>query len=163
MARVFISGGTGYIGRPLVQKLVAAKHEVRVLARRGSESKVAPGAEIVLGNALEFPTFASGVGSCDTFVHLTGVAHPAPWKGHAFRAIDLTSLRASARAAKSAGVAHFVYVSVAQPAPVMKAYIAVRQECEGVLKDCGLTATILRPWYVLGPGHRWPAMLKPLY
>jgi uncharacterized protein YbjT (DUF2867 family) len=26
-----------------------------------------------------------------------------------------------------------------------------------------LIATVLRPWYVLGPGHRWPAALVPLY
>jgi uncharacterized protein YbjT (DUF2867 family) len=26
-----------------------------------------------------------------------------------------------------------------------------------------LTATILRPWYVLGPGHRWPYLLLPFY
>jgi len=26
-----------------------------------------------------------------------------------------------------------------------------------------LSATILRPWYVLGPSHRWPVMLQPLY
>ena len=26
-----------------------------------------------------------------------------------------------------------------------------------------LPASIVRPWYVLGPGHRWPVILKPLY
>jgi nucleoside-diphosphate-sugar epimerase len=26
-----------------------------------------------------------------------------------------------------------------------------------------MNATILRPWYVLGPGHRWPYALIPLY
>jgi uncharacterized protein YbjT (DUF2867 family) len=56
-----------------------------------------------------------------------------------------------------------VYVSVAHPAPVMKAYIAVRCECEQILTGSGLIATILRPWYVLGPGHRWPIALKPVY
>ena len=29
--------------------------------------------------------------------------------------------------------------------------------------NAGLTATILRPWYVLGPGHRWPIALLPFY
>ena len=27
----------------------------------------------------------------------------------------------------------------------------------------GIAATILRPWYVLGPGHRWPMAILPLY
>ena len=66
-------------------------------------------------------------------------------------------------AAKAAGVEHFVYVSVAHPAPVMKAYIAVRRECETLLMASGLKATILRPWYILGPGHWWPLALQPVY
>src|SRR5207247_1527733 len=60
-------------------------------------------------------------------------------------------------------VRHFVYVSVAQPAPVMKDYLAVRAEGEALLRASGLNATILRPWYVLGPGHRWPYFLLPMY
>ena len=45
----------------------------------------------------------------------------------------------------------------------MKAYIAVREECEQAIKESGLNSTILRPWYVLGPGHRWPYLLLPMY
>lgn len=45
----------------------------------------------------------------------------------------------------------------------MQAYIAVRQQCEEIIRNAGLTATIFRPWYVLGPGHRWPAALLPIY
>jgi uncharacterized protein YbjT (DUF2867 family) len=66
-------------------------------------------------------------------------------------------------AAKSAGINHFIYLSVAHPAPLMHAYIAVRAECENAIEAAGLNATILRPWYVLGPGHRWPYLLLPLY
>jgi uncharacterized protein YbjT (DUF2867 family) len=160
---VFISGGTGYMGRALAAQLISRGHPLRILARKGSEGKVPAGASAVTGNALEAASFASGVLGCDTLVHLTGVAHPAPWKEAEFRAIDLVSLRASAEAAREAKTAHFVYVSVAHPAPAMKAYIRVRRECEGILAGLGLTCTILRPWYVLGPGHRWPVVLKPVY
>ena len=55
------------------------------------------------------------------------------------------------------------FVSVAQPAPVMRAYLAVRAEGEAALAASGLTATVLRPGYVLGPGHWWPLVLVPLY
>ena len=161
--QVFLSGGTGYVGRALVTKLIERGHRARVLARAGSEHKVPVGAQVVLGNPLDPATFADAVSAADTFVQLTGVAHPAPWKEQAFRAIDLVSVRASGEVAKSAGVSHFVYVSVAQPAPAMKAYIRVRQEGEAILKTLGLTATILRPWYVLGPGHHWPAAMAPIY
>ena len=160
---VWISGGTGYMGRSLAKTLIARGWKVRILARPGSEKKVPAGAEAVSANALRSETFSGLVGRGETFIHLTGASHPAPWKEREFREIDLVSLRASVEAAESAGVGHFVYVSVAQPAPVMRAYIEVRRECEGLLESAGLRRTILRPWYVLGPGHRWPVALKPVY
>ena len=46
-------------------------------------------------------------------------------------------------------VRHFVYLSVAHPAPAMQAYIDARSRCEQTLRESGLNATILRPWYVL--------------
>ena len=73
------------------------------------------------------------------------------------------SLRAAVEAAQFAQVRHFVYVSVAHPAPAMQAYIAVRMEGEALIRSAGLNATILRPWYVLGPGHWWPVVLLPAY
>jgi uncharacterized protein YbjT (DUF2867 family) len=57
----------------------------------------------------------------------------------------------------------FVYLSVAQPASVMRAYVDVRARGEALIRETGLAATFLRPWYVLGPGHRWPYALLPLY
>lgn len=52
---------------------------------------------------------------------------------------------------------------VAHPAPVMRTYIAARGEAEALLRESGRRATILRPWYVLGPGHSWPRLLEPVY
>lgn len=96
-------------------------------------------------------------------MQLVGVSHPSPAKAAEFRSVDLASVRASAEAASAAGVEHFVYVSVAQPAPAMKAYAAVRAEGEAIVRATGMNATFLRPWYVLGPGHCWPYLLVPFY
>jgi uncharacterized protein YbjT (DUF2867 family) len=92
-----------------------------------------------------------------------GTPHPSPAKAAEFRRVDLPSVQAAVVAASAAGAAHFVYVSVAHPAPIMHAYIAVRQEGEAAIARAGLAATIVRPWYVLGPGHWWPVALTPLY
>src|SRR5205085_4474670 len=84
-------------------------------------------------------------------------------KAAEFRAVDLLSACEAINAAADLAVPHFIYLSVAQPAPVMKAYIAVRAECEALIRTRRLNATVLRPWYVLGPGHNWPYALLPLY
>jgi len=161
--RVFITGGTGYLGRPLTQRLVAAGHKVRALVRSGSENKLLPGCEAIIGNALDANSYASQISPSDTFVQLVGVAHPSPAKANKFRQIDFVSARGAIKAAKEAGITHFVYLSIAHPAPMMKAYIQVRSECEQLLVDSAMNATILRPWYVLGPGHWWPYVLIPMY
>jgi uncharacterized protein YbjT (DUF2867 family) len=160
---VFITGGTGYIGRVLIPRLIESGHAVRALVRRGSEQKLPSGCEAVIGNALDGSTFADQVRPSDTFVQLVGVPHPSPAKAAEFHSIDLASARASVSAASGAGVEHFIYVSVAQPAPVMKAYQAARAEGEKLIRDSGMNATIIRPWYVLGPGHRWASALIPMY
>jgi uncharacterized protein YbjT (DUF2867 family) len=160
---VFVTGGTGYLGRPLIAQLLERGLGVHALARPGGEAKLPPRAVTVLGNALDDATFVSSIPAGATLVHLVGTPHPSPAKAAEFRRVDLVSIQPSARAAIRAGVAHFVYVSVAHPAPIMHAYIAVRREGEALVAATGIRATILRPWYVLGPGHRWPYALVPIY
>ena len=122
MKQVVVVGGSGYLGRPSIGRLLE---------------------------------WASCDGGCATAV--------APWKAARFRSVDLVSLEQSLTAAKQGGVEHFVFVSVAQPALVMKAFIEIRIRCEQRIRESGLDATILRPWYVLGPGHYWPYVLVPFY
>ncbi|MGH7598265.1 MAG: SDR family oxidoreductase [bacterium] len=161
--RIFITGGTGYMGTRLIMTLLQRGHEVRALARQGSAPKLPPGCVPIIGNALDKNSYVEHVSPADTFVHLVGVSHPNPSKAEQFRAIDLASVQNSVPAAVAAGVKHFVYVSVAHPAPIMQAYWQVRAECEALIRANRLNATILRPWYVLGPGHWWPYILVPMY
>jgi uncharacterized protein YbjT (DUF2867 family) len=117
----------------------------------------------VWGNALDAASFEYAVPPADTLVHLVGTPSPNPGKAAEFERVDLRSIEASVRAARFAQVKHLIYVSVAQPAPLMQAYIAARRKGEQLIEESGLAATIVRPWYVLGPGHRWPYVLVPLY
>jgi len=160
---IFITGGTGYMGCQLIPRLLLRGHKVRALVRPGSEMKLPAGCEAVPGDALDGASYANRILPADTFVQLVGVAHPSPAKAVEFRRVDLQSGLGAVAAAKSAGIGHFVYMSVAHPAPMMHAYIAVRSECEAAIEQAGLNATVLRPWYVLGPGHRWPYLLLPIY
>lgn len=161
--RVFITGGTGYLGSALIPALLERGHRVRGLVRPTSKGNLPSGCEVVSGDALDAHTYKHLIRPADVFIHLVGVSHPSPAKAAEFRAIDFVSAREAINAAAEIGIAHFIYLSVAHPAPVMKAYIAVRTECEAMIQERRLNATILRPWYVLGPGHKWPYALLPVY
>ena len=163
MAAVTVTGGTGYIGRSLIRQLVAQAHDVTALVRPQSQSKVPGGARIVEGSALDAGDVARSLSTGCTLILLVGTPHASPSKAAQFQAVDLASVKAAAEAVRRVTPAHIIYVSVAHPAPVMESYIAVRKEGERLLKDTRVPLTVLRPWYVLGPGHRWPLVLLPAY
>ena len=165
---VFVTGGTGYIGYRVIPMLVARGHRVRALARPTSISRLPAGCTPVAGDALDATTFSKHVDGCDTLLQLVGTPHPSPSKAAEFERVDFASVRESVRAAATSTVSHFVYISVAPSASVMRAYVDVRMRGEALVRDwlggeSNRRATFLRPWYVLGPGHRWPYAFIPLY
>jgi uncharacterized protein YbjT (DUF2867 family) len=161
--RVFITGGTGYVGSRLVTSLVQRGHSVKALTRPASAGKLPPGCEPVIGDALHGLSYAGSITPSHTFIHLVGVSRPSPAKAQDFLRIDLASVEAAVAAAIVANIRHFVYVSVAHPAPVMQSYVAARMKAEAIIRSSGMAATFVRPWYILGPGHRWPYALLPMY
>ncbi len=161
--KLFITGGTGYIGSRTIPELIKAGFEIKALARKESEKRLPQGCIPVTGNALDRKSYEGAVSGCDTFIHLIGVHHPGPGKKNLFKEIDLVSIEQAVPAAVSAGVKHFIYLSVAHPAPVMKEFVEVRMKGEELIHKSGLIASFIRPWYVLGPGHYWPYLILPLY
>jgi uncharacterized protein YbjT (DUF2867 family) len=160
---VFVTGGTGYIGSRLIPTLIARGHNVKAVVRGGSEKKLPPSILGVTADPLKMDSYTGAIPPADTFVHLIGVPHPSPAKAAQFREVDLVSIRVAVKAASDAGIRHFIYLSVAQPAPVMKAFLEVRHSGEEMIRASGIPATFVRPWYVLGPGHWWPSPLLPFF
>jgi uncharacterized protein YbjT (DUF2867 family) len=160
---ILVTGGTGYMGRHLLSRLAARGHHVRALARPSSARRVPTCAKVVQGDALDATSVAHAMQRGDSVIHLVGTPHPNPRKAAEFEQVDLVSIRATVSAAARVGISHLVYVSVAHPAPIMHAYIAARAAGEAAIDSAGLRATVLRPWYVVGPGHWWPVLLTPMY
>ena len=57
MTSVFVTGGTGYLGRPLIAALLARGLDVHALVRPGSEARLPAGVNAIVGNALDETTF----------------------------------------------------------------------------------------------------------
>lgn len=167
MPDIVVTGATGYVGSALTRALVSRGHRVRGVVRAGRERALPAGVEPIVADAVHATSYASQLSPRDTLVQLVGTPHPSPRKAAEFLRVDLPSGLVAVDAAQQAGIAHLVYVSVAHPAPIMQAYIDVRTTVEArICNVCAqgtLSASILRPWYVLGPGHRWPLLLTPLY
>jgi len=162
MQNIFITGGTGYMGTRLIKALQNQEYLIRALVRKGSENKLSRGCAMITGNALDASSYQDKIEPSSIFVHLVGVAHPSPSKKEQFKKIDLVSIQEAAKAAVYAHVDHFIYLSVSQyPTKIMREFQQVRAEGERLLLQTGLKTSFIRPWYVLGPGHWWPILLKP--
>jgi uncharacterized protein YbjT (DUF2867 family) len=137
MQPIFITGGTGYMGKRLIAALLAESYP---------EAKLPTGAIPVIADAFDAKSSQDEMREHSIFVQLPGVPHLGPKKKELFKNIDLASAEASAIAAKHAGVKHFVYISVAQtPAKIMQDYQQSRAVGEEAIINAGLSATFIRP------------------
>ncbi len=89
---VFVTGGTGYLGRLLIDALLARDYPVHALVRPGSEARLPSRAVAVTGDALDAASFAAAVPKQATVVHLVGTPQPNPSKAAEFQRVDLERL-----------------------------------------------------------------------
>jgi len=161
---VFITGGTGYIGKRLIKILLDEGFDVTALVRPQSLQKLPVGCTPVVADAFDASSYVNAIPEGSIFIHLLGVSHPGPKKKLLFFSVDLASLKVSVAAAKQAKAKHFVYMSVAQyPTKVMGDYQEARRQGEQEIIASGIPSTFIRPWYVVGPGHYWPLLFNPVF
>jgi len=161
---VFITGGTGYIGKRLIKILLDEGFDVTALVRPQSLQKLPVGCTPVVADAFDASSYVNATPEGSIFIHLLGVSHPGPKKKLLFFSVDLASLKVSVAAAKQAKAKHFVYMSVAQyPTKVMGDYQEARRQGEQEIIASGIPSTFIRPWYVVGPGHYWPLLFNPVF
>lgn len=144
--RVAVAGGTGFLGRQVVRRLLADGCAVVVLARRARAADgVTTIAVDVAGNA---SAVAGALVGCDALVNLVGIKRAAP--GQDFARAHEASVRGLVAGCRAAGVRRLVHVSVA--AAEAGEYTASKLRGEQIARDSGLAWTIVRPGVIAGPG-----------
>jgi len=70
--KVLVTGGSGFLGKKVIERLVAEGYAVRVLARKLArvDPLVALGAEVVWGDVADIGSFETALAGCDVVVHL---------------------------------------------------------------------------------------------
>lgn len=73
--KIFITGGTGFIGTELVKKLSKTNHELYCLVRKTSNTQALKniGAKIYIGDVTDKESILKGMKGCDWVVHLAGI------------------------------------------------------------------------------------------
>lgn len=109
--RVFVTGGSGFVGGRLIQGLKAKGHTVRALARsEAAMRKVgALGAEPIEGDLSKVEPIAAGMAGCDWVIH--AAARVSGTKRSDFIEANVRGTEHVLEGARSAGVKRFIHIS----------------------------------------------------
>lgn len=174
MKTAFVTGGSGFVGAPLIRRLVA--HGIRVVALARSAAAAAAverdGAIACRGDLLDERAITECMRGCDTAFHVAG--HLTEWDPYeVFHTANVVGTRTMIAAAKAAGVSTFVAVGASavvqgRPVPMRNVaedlplqapswgpYIATKAEAERLVRGAnapGLRTVVIRPPLIWGVG-----------
>jgi uncharacterized protein YbjT (DUF2867 family) len=143
--RVLVVGGTGYLGRFVVQEALSRGHAVRAIARSAARARLPEAVEVVEADVTQAGALAGVAAGCDAVFSSLGITRQAD--GQTYDQVDLGGNLAVLREAERAGAARFVYVSVLHPEHTRHTdLVAAKERFVDALRQSAIPApAVVRP------------------
>ena len=151
--KVFISGGTGFVGNHVVDSLLEKGHMVTALVRPGSENKLnsRDKVHIVLGDPGEPSDLIKGTQGCEAIINLIGIIRAFPSRGITFERLHKGITEGIISAAKKNDISRILHMSALGAGPeAPTAYFRTKYTAEEILRRSDLDYTIFRPSLIFG-------------
>jgi NADH dehydrogenase len=156
--KIFIAGGTGFVGGHLVTELQKSGHTVRLLVH--SRSTVAGNVEQVTGDVTRLESFAESLAGCDAVINLVGIIREVPSRGITFEKMHVTATANMLAAAARSGIRRYLQMSaLGTRAAAVSAYHRTKWRAEELVRESALDWTIFRPSLIYGPHDAFINML----
>lgn len=111
--KVFITGGTGFVGSAVIRKLLAAGHEVRALVRAGTDTRQLDGlpVERIEGELADAGSLRRGMNGCDWVFHVAALYSYWGYPWEVFYQTNVEGTRRVLEMAGETGTRRIVYTS----------------------------------------------------
>jgi uncharacterized protein YbjT (DUF2867 family) len=149
--RIFLTGGTGFVGRHMIERLLSEGHTIRALVRDPAKAPRQAGVEWIAGDVVEGSGLEEGIDSCEAVIHLVGIIVE---KGkNTFERVHHMGTRNVVQAARRSGAQRFIHISALGVRPDgVAAYQTSKWRGEEEVRHSGIPWCILRPSLIFGPG-----------
>ena len=148
--KLLVTGGSGFVGRAIVERLLSRGHVVRVLAR-GTRPSLGGGVESVEGSILRPQSLPAACQGVDAVLHLVGIISEVG--DQTFERVHTEGTRNMLHAARSAGIRRFIHMSaLGTRSNAVARYHQSKWRAEEAVRASGLDWTIFRPSLIYGPG-----------
>jgi uncharacterized protein YbjT (DUF2867 family) len=160
--RVLVTGATGYIGGRLVPRLIAARHDVRVLVRRPERLRDVPWAadvDIVAGDLADRASVDAAMEGIEVVYYLV---HSMGGPGD-FESDELRIARNVAASARDHGVERIVYLGGLHPeGERLSRHLRSRMQVGEILLASGVPTIVLQAGVIIGSGSTSFEMIRHL-
>ncbi len=159
--KIAITGGTGFIGGHLAQRLAGEGHEVVLVARGPGRDKMEK--QLVLSDLSDPVVLAEAFKDCEVVAHCAGINRELGTQ--TFQRVHIEGTTNVIAAAHSAGVRKVVLMSFLRARPNCGSpYHESKWKAEEILRNSGLEFTVVRSGMVYGRGdHMLDHLSRALY
>ncbi len=151
-SRVFLTGGSGFIGRSVLGRLAATVGSTVLALHRGDGLPVHANVESVRGDLKLPASYSDALADCGVVLHLAGLTGKAAPQD--YFTVNVEGTKTLLEACRKAGVGRFIFVSSIAATYRDKAayyYAQSKELAEQAVRESGVNYLIVRPTLVLGP------------
>lgn len=157
--KVFIAGGTGFVGGHLTTELVQRGHELVLLSHSHSNA-AETGISFVKGDVTDPASYGAAIKGCDAVINLVGIIREFPARGITFERLHVEATQSMVQATQQAGVLRYLQMSaLGTRLDAVSAYHRTKWRAEEIVRGSGLAWTIFRPSLIFGPKDAFVNML----
>jgi uncharacterized protein YbjT (DUF2867 family) len=157
--RVFVTGGSGFVGSAILQEL--SRRNIPATALVNRRNLPAAGGDVVSfkGDIFDPGSLAEGLKDCRAVIHLVGIIFEKPGEGITFERMHVESTRNVVETVKRAGIRRLIHMSALGVRPeAVSDYHKTKWRGEEIVRGSGLEWTIFRPSMIHGPAGEFMKM-----